>query len=126
MRHEISGQERTLVYTPREVSVDGAALELESVWAGELGDRYVEVVHLGDGPSGGELVLVDGGDVVIGDLYTPEPDHVSPDWASTIDLVLGLLTDDTRVVTSHGVVDRETIEVFHQTLLGRLHGQVRH
>ena len=129
---EISGHDRTLTYRPREVIVsDGTRLvhtslggDLESVWAGDLGDRYVEVVHLGSGPEGGELIVVDTtrNTVAIGDLYTEDVPTVTPDWPVTIDLVLGLLTADTTVVTSAGTVDRDTIEAFHQRLLGALHG----
>ena len=39
-----------------------------------------------------------------------------------IDLVLGLVTATTTVETSHGTVDKERLEVFHQELLGVLHG----
>jgi len=129
---ELSGRDRTLTYRPREVTVsDGTRLvhtslggDLESVWATDLGDRYVEVVHLGAGPEGGELVVVDPttDTVAIGDLYTEDLPSVTPDWPATIDLVLGLMTADTTVVTSAGTVDRDTIEVFHQRLLGALHG----
>lgn len=132
MTYEISGRDRTLTYQPREVTIDdGTRLvhtslggDLESVWAGDLGDRYVEVVHLGAGPEGGELVLVDPGTdtVVIGDLYTDEAPAPHAEWPVTIDLVLGLLTERSTVITSAGTVDRETIEMFHQRLLGVLHG----
>lgn len=131
MAHEISGRDRTLTYRPREVTIDdGTRLvhtslggDLESVWAGDLGDRYVEVVHLGDGPVGGELVLVDPttDTVLVGDLYTDEAPSPNPAWPATIDLVLGLLTATTTVVTSDGTVDREAVEAFHQRLLGALH-----
>lgn len=132
MEWEISGRDRALIYRPREVTFDdGTRLahtslggDLESVWAGDLGDRYVEVVHLGPGPQGGELIVVDStsNTVVIGNLYTPEIDVVAAEWPGTIDLVLGLLTADSTVVTSTGNVDRDEIEAFHQRLLGVLHG----
>ena len=45
------------------------------MWATDLGDRYVEVVHLGHGPEGGELVLVvpDADTVALGDLAERRP-----------------------------------------------------
>lgn len=128
----IPGAELTLTYAPREVTLsDGTRIahvtqggDLEAVWVGDLGDTYVEVVHLGDGPSGGELVLVVASRdlVAIGDLYDPEPVTVTAAWPVTIDLVLGLMTATTTVDTSHGTIDRERLEDFHQQLLGRLHG----
>lgn len=132
MDHRISGRDLSLSYRPREVTVsDGTTLvhtslggELESVWATDLGDRYVEVVHLGAGPSGGELIVVDTTDdtVVIGDLYTDDEPPAVPAWPVTIDLVLGLLTESTTVLTSVGTIDRDELEAFHQRLLGALHG----
>lgn len=128
----IAGAERSLTYTPCEITVsDGTRIEhssrggdLESVWAGDLGHLYVEVTHLGDGPTGGELILVvPSRDLVaIGDLYDPHPAAVVASWPVVIDLVLGLLTADTVVHTSHGEIDRDRLETFHQELLGRLHG----
>lgn len=133
MEWEISGRDRTLTYRPYEVTFDdGARLahtslggDLESVWAGDLGNRYIEVVHLGPGAHGGELILVDSttGTVVIGNLYTPDITAPVPaDWPATIDLALGLMTAETVVVTSAGTIDRDEVEAFHQRLLGALHG----
>jgi hypothetical protein len=128
----ITGAERALTYGPREITLDdGTRLahssrggDLESVWAGDLGDLYVEVVHLGDGPAGGELILVVPSQdlVVIGDLFDPEPATVPPSWPVVVDLVLGLLTATTTVHTTHGDIDRDRLETFHQELLGHLHG----
>ncbi len=132
----IAGVERSLTYAPREITLsDGTRIahssqggDLEAVWAGDLGDLYVEVMHLGDGPSGGELILVVPSQhlVAIGDLYDPAPTTVRPSWPVVIDLVLGLLTADTVVHTSHGEVDRDRLETFHQELLGHLHGGASH
>lgn len=131
MPFEITGSERALAYSPREITLSdgtriaraGAGGDLESVWAGDLGDLYVEVAHLGDGPKGDELVLVvpDRDLVAIGDLYDPAPAAVPASWPVTLDLVLGLLTDASTVHTSHGEITRETLDDFHQLLLGRLH-----
>ncbi len=127
-----TGDECSLTYAPREVLLDDGARiarpshggDLESVWAGDLGGLYVEVVHLGDGPLGGELVLVVPSQhvVAIGDLYDPAPAAVPPSWPVVIDLVIGLLTAETVVHTSHGDVDRDRLETFHQELLTAVHG----
>jgi len=132
----ITGTERSLTYGPREITIDDGTRiahstqggDLESVWAGDLGDLYVEVVHLGDGPTGGELVLVVPAQnlVAIGDLFDPAPGSVSPSWPVVIDLVLGLLTADSAVHTTHGEVDRERLETYHQELLTILHAGGRH
>ena len=128
----ITGGERTLTYDPTRITLDdGSVLEhtsrggdVESVWAGDLGDLYVEVTHLGDGPTGGELVLVvpDHDLVAIGDLFDPEPSAVPPSWPVVVDLVIGLLTASTTVETSHGTIDKERLEAFHQELLSQLYG----
>lgn len=130
----ITGDEHSLTYTPREITIDDGTRiahsslggDLEAVWAGDLGNLYVEVLHLGDGPTGGELILVvPGRDLVaIGDLFDPgpEPATVVPSWPVVIDLVLGLLTADSVVHTSRGQIDRERLETYHQELLGHLHG----
>jgi hypothetical protein len=86
---------------------------------------YVEVVHVGDGPQGGELVLVVQEEHVVslGDLYAAElPDIVDPTWPVAVDLALGLVEDDTRILTSVGEVSRADVEDLHQRLLGVLHG----
>ena len=128
----VTGTDRTLTYTPRSVELsDGTSIAhesrggtLSSVWAGDLGDRYVEVVHLGDGPEGGELVLVVPSDdvVALGDLVGDDPSGATPQWAAAIDLALGLMTADTHVQTTGGPVSRDEVEDFHQRLLGVLHG----
>lgn len=97
--------------------------ELSSVWATDLGDCYVEVVYLGDGPVGGELVVVVPGDdtVVIGDLYPgPELTEVTPSWAEAVDLAVGLTTTDTTILTTYGPVTRDELDAAHQRLLGVL------
>lgn len=128
----VSGDERTLTYRPRLVTVsDGTTLEhesrggtLSSVWAADLGDRYVEVVHLGDGPPGGELVLVvpDADTVVLGDLAGDDVTGATPEWAAAVDLAIGLARPDSRILTSGGAITRDELEEFHQRLLGVLYG----
>ncbi|KQP84804.1 MULTISPECIES: hypothetical protein [unclassified Aeromicrobium] len=131
----VTGTTRTLTYRPRRVTLsDGTFLmhesrggTLSSVWAADLGDLFVEVVHLGHGPLGGELVLVvpDGDVVALGDLVPPldaVPSAVTPSWPAAVDLAVGLTRPSTRILTSSGPITREDLEDFHQTLLGVLHG----
>ncbi|MDR7086564.1 glyoxylase-like metal-dependent hydrolase (beta-lactamase superfamily II) [Aeromicrobium panaciterrae] len=130
--YEVGGTERTLTYSPRRITIDdGTEIVHESLggtlvsaWAGDLGEQYVEVVHLGHGPSGGELVLVlpDRNVVVIGDLYAASPAGATPTWAEAVDLTLGLTTLSTKILSSSGPVTRDELEAFHQQLLGVLHG----
>lgn len=129
----VVGTERTLVHRPREVSLDDGTTiahesrggTLSSAWAADLGGVFTEVVHVGDGPAGGELVLVvqEQNVVSLGDLYAADvPPVVDPAWPTTVDLALGLVGEQTRVLTSSGEVTREDVEDFHQRLLGVLHG----
>lgn len=129
----VEGRDQTLTYRPREVTLsDGTVVRhdslggtLSSVWAADLGDVFVEVVHVGHGPEGGELVLVvQSEDVVaLGDLYVAEtPATTTPGWPVAVDIALGLMLEGTRVLTSDGEVTREDVEHLHQRLLGVLHG----
>lgn len=128
----VSGADRTLTYRPRRVELsDGTTLEhesrggsLSSVWAADLGERYVEVVHVGHGPEGGELVLVvpDVDTVVLGDLVRSDLSGVTAEWAGAIDLAIGLARPETQILTADGTVSRDDLEDFHQRLLGVLHG----
>ncbi len=128
----VDGTERSLTYRPRLITLsDGTTVEhesrggsLNSVWVGDLGDRYVEVVHLGAGPDGGELVLVvpDADTVVLGDLAGGDPSGATAEWAATIDLAIGLARPDSHLLTSNGPITRDELEEFHQGLLGVLHG----
>lgn len=129
----VTGASHTLVHRPHEVTVDdGTSIvhesrggSLSSVRPVDLGDLYVEVVHVGDGPSGGELVVVvPEHDVVsLGGLYvTGTPGLVEPSWPQALDLALGLLGEATRVLTAFGEVTRSDVEDLHQRLLGVLHG----
>jgi glyoxylase-like metal-dependent hydrolase (beta-lactamase superfamily II) len=80
----------------------------------DLGDRYVELFHPGRGHTDGDLVLrVPDADVVFaGDLVEESAppaygkDSFPLDWPASLDVALGVLTIDTRVVPGHGrVVD---------------------
>lgn len=85
----------------------------------DLGDRQVELVHPGRGHTAGDLVVrVPDVDVLLaGDLVeesTPPAlgeDSWPIEWATTLDLVLGLLTPASVVVPGHGKpVDRQFVE----------------
>lgn len=130
--YEVAGDDLRLTYRPRLVELsDGTQLAhesqdgtLASVWAADLGGLYVEVVHLGDGPIGGELVTVvpDDDTVLLGDLYSPDvPASVPQEWPEAVDLALGLTTATTRILTTAGPVERDELEAFHQRLLGVMH-----
>jgi hypothetical protein len=128
----VTGDERTLTYRPRLVTLsDDTTIEhesrggtLSSVWAGDLGGRYVEVVHLGHGPEGGELALVvpDADVVAVGDLAGGDPAGATPEWAAALDLAIGLTRPSSQILTSSGAITRDELEEFHQRLLGVLHG----
>ncbi|TXL61841.1 hypothetical protein [Aeromicrobium terrae] len=128
----VTGAERTLTYRPRRVTVsDGTFVMhtsrgggMSSVWFTDLGDCFVEVVHLGAGPEGGELVLVVPGrdTVAIGDLYVRKPRSAGPSWPRAVELAVGLTTPATRILTSRGEISRDELEDFHQRLLGLIHG----
>jgi hypothetical protein len=128
----VTGGERTLTYRPRQVTLsDGTTIEhesrggtLSSVWAGDLGGRYVEVVHLGHGPEGGELAVVvpDADAVALGDLAGGEPAGATAEWTQAVDLAIGLTQPGSLILTSGGPISRDELEEFHQRLLGVLHG----
>lgn len=99
--------------------------ELSSVWATDLGDCYVEVVYVGDGPVGGELVVVVPADdvVIVGDLYPGDSmDDVPPAWPGSVDLAMGLTTVTTTIITSVGEITRDEFDASHQRLLGAVNG----
>lgn len=81
----------------------------------DLGDRQVELVHPGRGHTGGDVVVrVADADVVLaGDLVEESaPPFIGEDaypleWSGALDVVLGLVDEDSLVVPGHGaVVDR--------------------
>ena len=134
----VAGADRTLTYAPRLVTLDDGTTvahesqggEMSSVWATDLGgDWFVEVAHLGDGPVGGELVMTAthiGLDetvryVTIGDLWADElPADVPPSWPVAVDLALGLMEGEVRIVGAD--ITKDDVETLHQRLLGALHG----
>lgn len=138
----VEGGEHTLTYSPRLVTLDdGTSIahesqggEMSSVWATDLGgDMFVEVAHLGDGPVGGELVMTItyiGMDetlryVTIGDLWADElPAEVPPSWPVAVDLALGLMDGQARLIGSNAgaPLTKDDVEDLHQRLLGARHG----
>jgi glyoxylase-like metal-dependent hydrolase (beta-lactamase superfamily II) len=90
-----------------------------SVTTVDLGGRYVELLHPGRGHTGGDLVVrvPDADAVYAGDLVEESGppsygvDCFPMDWAGTLDIVIGILTDTTVVVPGHGAaVDRAFVE----------------
>jgi glyoxylase-like metal-dependent hydrolase (beta-lactamase superfamily II) len=84
----------------------------------DLGDRRVELLHLGNAHTSGDtLVVVPDVDVYFaGDLIEESappsygPDSFPLEWPDTIDRVIGLLSDTSKVVPGHGaVVDAEFV-----------------
>jgi len=128
----VTGRDRSLTYRPRRITLDDGTWiahesrggSLSSVWAVDLGDRFVEVVHLGAGPTGGELVVVvpDADTVLLGDLVSEPTGAVPASWPVAVDLAVGLTRAGSTILTTAGEVSREGLEDFHQRLLGLLHG----
>lgn len=132
----VDGTEARLLYAPRLLTltgVDGTVHTVAhesragdqtfaSVWSSDLGDCYVEAMHPGTGPEGGEIVIVvpSENQVFVGDLMGPG--DATAAWATAVDLTIGLMSADTVVQTSSATVTRDDLDRFHQELLGRLHG----
>lgn len=85
----------------------------------DLGDRLVELLHLGDGHTDGDIVAVlsDTNVVYAGDLIEESAhpaygnDCFPLAWPDTLDRLAGLLGDESRVVPGHGViVDKAFVE----------------
>jgi hypothetical protein len=140
----VEGTERTLTYTSRLVTLDDGTTvahesrggDMSSVWAIDLGgDFFAEVAYLGDGPVGGELVMTVTyiglhetlRHVAIGDLWATDlPPAVPPSWPVAVDLALGLMEGDVRLLgaddSSGAPITKADVEDLHQRLLGALHG----
>ena len=105
-----------------ETPLLAASTTFSSVYPVDLGDRVVELIHPGRGHTGGDLVArVPDADVLLaGDLIEQSDrdggvpgfgDDCFPlEWPTSLDLVLGLLGSQTRVVPGHGsVVDKDFV-----------------
>jgi glyoxylase-like metal-dependent hydrolase (beta-lactamase superfamily II) len=76
----------------------------------DLGDRRVEIAHLGRGHTEGDLVVVvpDAEVLFAGDLLESAgppsfgPDSVPDEWPATLDGVIGVMTATTIAVPGHG------------------------
>lgn len=105
------------------IAHDGAGLALPNkkiavAMALDLGERRVEIAHLGRGHTEGDLVVVvpDADLFFAGDLLESAgppcfgDDSVPDEWAATLDGLIGLMTAATRAVPGHGEpVDREFV-----------------
>lgn len=99
-----------------DLVVPNRPISVAAAW--DLGDRRVEIVHLGRGHTPGDLMVVvpDADLVFTGDLIeSANPpsfgtDSVPMEWAGTLDGLIGLLTATSRAVPGHGpIVDREFV-----------------
>src|SRR4029453_10994073 len=86
--------------------------------APDLGDRRVEIAHLGRGHTDGDLVIVvpDADLLFAGDLIESAgppsfcPNLVPQKWPGPLDAVIGLMKATTLAVPGHGEpVDREFV-----------------
>ena len=85
-------------------------VEIAVATAVDLGDRRVEIAHLGRGHTDGDLVVVvpDADVLFAGDLLESAgppsfgPDSVPDEWPATVDAVIGLMTAATLAVPGHG------------------------
>jgi glyoxylase-like metal-dependent hydrolase (beta-lactamase superfamily II) len=93
-------------------------VEIAVATALDLGDRRVEIAHLGRGHTDGDLVIVvpDADLFFAGDLIESAgppsfgPDSVPEEWPGTLDAVIGLMKATTLAVPGHGEpVDREFV-----------------
>jgi glyoxylase-like metal-dependent hydrolase (beta-lactamase superfamily II) len=84
----------------------------------DLGDRRVELLHLGNGHTDGDVVVVvpDVDVFFAGDLIEESAppsygdDSYPLEWADTVDRLIGLLSATAKVVPGHGaVVDAEFV-----------------
>ncbi len=103
--------------------VTAATHPFSSVRVVDLGDRQVELLHLGRGHTGGDAVVRvgDADAMFAGDLVEESAarhavpgfgdDSYPMEWPGTLDLLISLLTAHTVVVPGHGLpVSREFVE----------------
>ena len=113
---EAAAEARRLGLDPQEL--EQPSVEIAVATAFDLGDRRVDIVHLGRGHTDGDLlVVVPDADVVFaGDLLESAgppsfgPDSVPDEWPATLDVLIGLMTATTLAVPGHGEpVSREFV-----------------
>jgi glyoxylase-like metal-dependent hydrolase (beta-lactamase superfamily II) len=93
---------------PRELGQPN--VEIAVATAVDLGDRRVEIAHLGRGHTEGDLVVVvpDAEVLFAGDLLESAgppsfgPDSVPDEWPATLDAVIGVMTATSVAVPGHG------------------------
>jgi glyoxylase-like metal-dependent hydrolase (beta-lactamase superfamily II) len=108
-------QENTAAAVAETVAIDISFSVAKVI---ELGDRRVEVLHLGNGHTDGDVVVVvpDVDVYFAGDMIEESAppsygeDSFPLQWADTVDRLIGLLTATSKVVPGHGaVVDAEFV-----------------
>jgi glyoxylase-like metal-dependent hydrolase (beta-lactamase superfamily II) len=105
---EAAAEAKRLGVGPHELGQPN--VELAVATALNLGDRRVEIAHLGRGHTDGDLVIVvpDADVLFAGDLLESAgppsfgPDSVPDEWPATVDAVIGLMTAATLAVPGHG------------------------
>jgi glyoxylase-like metal-dependent hydrolase (beta-lactamase superfamily II) len=105
---EAATDARRLGLDPQELGRPN--VEIAVATALDLGDRRVEIAHLGRGHTEGDLVVVvpDADMLFAGDLLESAgppsfgPDSVPDEWPATLDAVIGLMTATTIAVPGHG------------------------
>ena len=105
---EAAADANRLGLDPQEVGQPNA--EIAVATAIDLGDRRVEIAHLGRGHTEGDLVVVvpDAEVLFAGDLLESAgppsfgPDSVPAEWPATLDAVIGLMTATAIAVPGHG------------------------
>jgi glyoxylase-like metal-dependent hydrolase (beta-lactamase superfamily II) len=113
---EAAAEAQRLGVDPEELGLPN--VEIAVATALDLGDRRVEIAHLGRGHTDGDLVIVvpDADLLFAGDLIESAgppsfgPDSMPEEWPGTLDAVIGLMKATTLVVPGHGEpVDREFV-----------------
>jgi glyoxylase-like metal-dependent hydrolase (beta-lactamase superfamily II) len=103
----------------RTTELRGPDVVFSSVSTIDLGDRLIELMHPGRGHTDGDIVVrVPDADLVFGGDLVEESgppsfgsDSFPLDWAGSLDLVVGLLTEDSVVVPGHGTpVGRDFVQ----------------
>jgi glyoxylase-like metal-dependent hydrolase (beta-lactamase superfamily II) len=105
---EAAAEAKRLGVDPHELGQPN--VEIVVATAIDLGDRRVEIAHLGRGHTDGDLVVVvpDADVLFAGDLLESAgppsfgPDSVPDEWPATVDAVIGLMTATTLAVPGHG------------------------